>query len=402
MCRSGKKEHRGEEAALYNPHRPTRDRPSTGQTPGLDLWSQHTRNCKPESKRCGAGIIARDERRNDGVRTSNDVDMRATVHHSYGPPDDVLELKDIDEPVVGDDHVLVRVLDAGGNPADWIIIRGTPYLLRLVFGLRKPRNGVRGTDVAGRIEAVGTKVQQLQAGDEVFGWCDGAFAEYACALANHFVPKPENLTFEQAAAFPVAGFTALQAVRDRGEVRPGQKALINGASGGVGTFAVQIAKSFGAEVTGVCSTRNVDMVRSIGADHVIDYTKEDFTQSEQRYDFILDNVANHSLSDLRRALTPRGTLVPNNGTTGGRWIGPVGRLVMAFVISPFVSQRLRPFVSEGKNEDLVTLKELIEAGKVTPVIDRTYPLSAVPEAIGYVGEGHARGKVVITVEHEDK
>jgi NADPH:quinone reductase-like Zn-dependent oxidoreductase len=178
--------------------------------------------------------------------------------------------------------------------------------------------------------------------------------------------------------------------------------LINGASGGVGTFAVQIAKSFGAEVTGVCSTRNVDMVRSIGADHVIDYTKEDFTQSEQRYDFILDNVANHSLSDLRRALTPRGTLVPNNGTTGGRWIGPVGRLVMAFVISPFVSQRLRPFVSEGKNEDLVTLKELIEAGKVTPVIDRTYPLSAVPEAIGYVGEGHARGKVVITVEHEDK
>jgi NADPH:quinone reductase-like Zn-dependent oxidoreductase len=317
--------------------------------------------------------------------------MKAFVQDKYGSPD-VLELKDIDQPVVKDDEVLVRVHAASVNTADWSIMRGLPYMLRMVYGLRKPRNGVRGTDVAGKVEAVGPNVTQFQPGDEVFGWCKGSFAEYACAGENNFVPKPVGLTFEQAAAIPMAACVALQALRDKGEVQPGQKVLINGASGGIGTFAVQIAKALGADVTGVCSPRNADMVRSIGADHIIDYTQEDFTQSGQRYDFILDNVENHSLSDCRRALTPKGTLVPNHGT----------RTVRSLVLSPFVGQRLRPFLSLSKNEDLIVLKELTEAGKVTPVIDKTYPLSETPEAIGYVGEGHTQGKVVITVEHNNK
>ena len=330
--------------------------------------------------------------------------MKAIVQDKYGSPDDVLELKEIDKPVVKDNEVLVRVHAAAVNWADWSIMRGLPYMLRMVYGLRKPRNGVRGTDVAGKVEAVGKNVKQFQPGDEVFGWCKGAFAEYVCAGENNFVPKPVGLTFEQAAAVPMSACVALQALRDQGKVQPGQKVLINGASGGIGTFAVQIAKSFGADVTGVCSTRNVDMVRSIGADHVIDYTQEDFTQSGQRYDFILDNVANHSLSDCRRALTPKGTLLPNSGQErwGGRWIGGMGRVVKALVLSLFVRQQGRPFVSFATNEDLVVLKELIESGKVTPVIDRTYPLSETPEALGYLGEGHARGKVVITVEHNNK
>jgi NADPH:quinone reductase-like Zn-dependent oxidoreductase len=312
--------------------------------------------------------------------------MKAAVQEEYGSPD-VLELREIDRPVVKDDEVLVRVRAASVNTADWSIMRGLPLVLRLVYGLRKPRNGIRGTDVAGQVEAVGKNVTQFQPGDEVFGWCKGSFAEYVCAEENNFVSKPATVTFEQAAAVPLTGCVALQALRDKGEVQPGQKVLINGASGGIGTFAVQIAKSLGAEVTGVCSTRNADMVRSIGADHVIDYTQDDFTKGGQRYDFILDNVENHSLSECRRALTPKGTLVPNHGT----------RTIRSLALSPFVRQRLRPFLSLSKNADLVVLKDLIETGQVTPIIDRTYPLSETPGAVGYVGEGHTQGKVVVTV-----
>jgi NADPH:quinone reductase-like Zn-dependent oxidoreductase len=316
--------------------------------------------------------------------------MKAIVQDTYGPPD-VLEVKEIDKAVVKDDEVLVRVHAAGVNAADSFIMRGVPYAVRMVSGLRRPRNGVRGTDVAGKVEAVGKDITRFQPGDEVFGWCKGSFAEYVCAGENNFVSKPANLTFEQAAAVPMAAFVALQALRDIGKVQPGQKVLINGASGGIGTFAVQIAKSYGAEVTGVCSTRNVDMVRSLGADHVIDYTQEDFTRSGQRYHFILDIVANHSLSDTRRALTPKGTLVPNSGTKGMRYI------VKANLLS-LLRQRTRTFVSSPKHEDLVVLKQLIEAGRVTPVIDRTYRLSETPEAIGYVEAGHTQGKVVVSVE----
>jgi NADPH:quinone reductase-like Zn-dependent oxidoreductase len=329
--------------------------------------------------------------------------MKAIVQDKYGSPNNVLELQDIDKPVVKDDEVLVRVHAAAVNISDWIPVRGVPYIMRMMLGLRKPKNSVPGEDIAGKVEAVGKNVKQLQPGDEVFGWCKGGFAEYACAGEDNFVPKPANLTFEQAAAVGVSAVTALQALRDQGKVQPGQKVLINGASGGVGTFAVQIAKAFGADVTGVCSTRNVDMVRSIGADQVIDYTQEDFTQSGQRYDLILDNVANHSLSDFRCALTPKGTLLPNGGGhSSGRWIGPLGSVIKALVLSLFVRQQGRPFLSLPNKEDLATLKELIESGKVTPVIDRTYPLSETPEAIGYVGEGHAQGKVVITLEHNNE
>src|SRR5215217_3032024 len=322
--------------------------------------------------------------------------MKAIVQDKYGSPD-VLELKDIDKPEIGDDEVLVRIRAAGVNPADWAIMSGLPYIARPVYGLRKPKNAVRGTDVAGTIEAVGTGVTGLQPGDEVFGWCDGSFADYAAASEERLALKPANLSFEQAAAVPIAGLVALQALRDHGGVRAGQKVLINGASGGIGTFAVQIAKALGAEVTGVCSTRNVDMVRSIGADHVIDYAREDFTQKDQRYDFILDNVANHSLSDLRGALTPTDTLVPNGGGFDNHWFANGGRVISAHVLNRFVSHRLRPFVVSPKLEDLLALKELIEAGKVTPVIDRAYPLGEASQAIGHVGEGHARGKVAITV-----
>ena len=325
--------------------------------------------------------------------------MMAIVQDGYGSPD-VLELRDIDRPGVADDQVLVRVRAAGVNPADWAVVGGLPYVARPVYGLGRPKKAVRGTDVAGTVEAVGARVTRFQTGDEVFGWCGGlggAFAEYAAASEDALAPKPANLTFEQAAAVPMAGLVALQALRDQGKVRAGQKVLINGASGGIGTFAVQIAKALGAEVTGVCSTRNVDMVRSIGADHVIDYTREDFTQEDRRYDFVLDNVANHSLSDLRLALTPTGTLVPNGGGFDNRWLAGGGRVVGAHVLNRFVGHRLRPFLVSPKLEDLLVLKELIEAGKVTPVIDRVYPLSETPEAVGHVGGGHARGKVVITV-----
>jgi NADPH:quinone reductase-like Zn-dependent oxidoreductase len=318
--------------------------------------------------------------------------MKAIVQDKYGSPDDVLKLKEIDKPVTKDDDVLVRVHAAAIHAGDYFCVRGTPFAVRAVTGLLKPRsNYVPGFDVAGQVEAVGKNVTRLQPGDEVFGACDRACAEYASTAEGNFVLKPANLTFEQAAAVPTSALAALHGLRDAGKVQQGQKVLINGASGGVGTFAVQIAKSFGAEVTGVCSTRNVDMVRSIGADHVIDYTQEDFTRSGQRYDLILDNVGNRSFSDCRRALAPQGTLIPNSGHAG------MGYVVKAFVLSVFVSQQGRPFVSTPNQEDLVVLKELLESGKVAPVIDRTYPLSETPEAMGYVGEGHARGKVVITV-----
>jgi NADPH:quinone reductase-like Zn-dependent oxidoreductase len=323
--------------------------------------------------------------------------LKAITYHSYGSPD-VLEFQDVDEPVVNDDEVLVRVRAASANPRDWHFMRGLPYIVRPQFGLRRPKSSGLGSDVAGQVEAVGKNVTRFRPDDEVFAdVVTGGFAEYACVPEAVVGLKPANLTFEQAAAVPLAALTALQGLRDHGRVQPGQKVLIIGAAGGVGTFAVQIAKSFGADVTGVCSTRNVDLVRSIGADHVIDYTQEDFTQSGQKYDLILQLAGTRSPSDCRRALTSKGTLLLSSGESSGRWIGPIGRIIKAIVLSPFVSQRLAPFEAKRSREDLQAVKELIEAGKVSPVIDRTYPLSEVPEAIRYLEEGHARGKVVITV-----
>jgi NADPH:quinone reductase-like Zn-dependent oxidoreductase len=322
--------------------------------------------------------------------------MQAIVQHTYGSPD-VLELEDIDTPVVGEGEVLVRVLAASAHIGDWHIMTGLPYLGRMAFGLRAPKARVRGTDVAGRVESVGKDVTQFRPGDDVFGSCDGAFAEYATARKDKIAPKPANLTFEQAATVPTSGCTALQALRDAGKVQPGQTVLIIGAAGGVGSFAVQLAKAFGARVTGVCSTTKMDLVRSLGADEVIDYTREDFAGTGQRYDLILDIAGNRSVSHLRRALAPQGHLVIVGGEGGGRWFGGIGRQLGASLLSPFVSQKLGTFIAKANGEDLVALKELIEAGKVTPVIDTTYPLSDVPEAIRHLEEGHARGKVVITV-----
>jgi len=321
--------------------------------------------------------------------------MKAIIHSRYGPPD-ALELKDIDQPMVNDDAVLVRVRAAAVGKGDWLTVTGLPYIARLRYGLRKPKHSVPGFDVAGRIEAVGKNVDRLRPGDEVFGWCDGSFAEYASVPSDQLARKPTNLSFEQAAAVPISGFAALQALRDTGGVQPGQMVVIVGASGGVGSFAVQLAKAFGAEVTGVCSTKSLEMVRSIGADHVIDYTQEDFTRSGQRFDLILEMAGNRSLADLRRALTPKGTLVLVGGS-GGKWFMGIGRTLRAVVVSLFVRQRLRSFFSKPRGEDLVVLKELIEAGKLTPVIDRTFALSESPEAISYVGERSTQGKTVITV-----
>jgi NADPH:quinone reductase-like Zn-dependent oxidoreductase len=299
--------------------------------------------------------------------------------------------------------VLVRVDAASVNSADWHILRGEPYIARMSFGLRKPKDSVLGCDVAGRVEAVGRNVTTIRRGDEVFGSTFGhgfgAFAE-SCLFASEDLlePKPANLTMGQAAAVPLAAMTALQGLRDHGRVEPEQRVLIVGASGGVGTFAVQIAKSFGAEVTGVGSTAKVDMVRSLGADHVIDYTNEDFTQGGRRYDVIFQLAGTRSPSELRRALTPNGTLIPISGESSGRWIGPLARSMHAAVLSRFVSQRMVGFTVKPNKEDLLSLKELVEAGKVTPVIDRTYSLSEVPDAIRYLEKGHARGKVVITTD----
>jgi NADPH:quinone reductase-like Zn-dependent oxidoreductase len=323
--------------------------------------------------------------------------MKAITQDNYGPPN-VLELRNIDRPEIGEDEVLVHVSAAGVGRDVWHVMTGLPYPLRLAgYGLRAPKNPVIGSDVAGIVEAVGKSVSRFQPGDEVFGIGKGSYAEYALALEDKLAPKPANLTFEQAAAVAISGETALQALRDHGKVRPGQKVLLTGASGGVGTFAVQIAKSFGAEVTGVCSTTKVDMVRSIGADHVIDYTREDFADGERRYDLILDIGGNSSLSRLRRALTPKGTLIITGGEGGGRWLGGTDRQLRALALSPFVGQKLGTFINSENYEDLIVLKELIESGKITPVIDKTYPLSEVPEAIRYLEEGRARGKVVITV-----
>jgi NADPH:quinone reductase-like Zn-dependent oxidoreductase len=323
--------------------------------------------------------------------------MKAVVQDRYGSPD-VLELQEIDKPAIGDDDVLVRVHAAGVHIGDWHVMTGQPYLMRVVgFGFRAPKARVRGMDFAGTVEAIGKNVTRFQAGDEVFGTGYGSFAEYACARADRLAPKPANLTFEQAAAIPTSASTALQALRDAGDVQPGQKVLIIGASGGIGIFAVQLGKSFGAEVTGVCSTNKVDMVRSVGADHVIDYSQSDFTRTGKRYDLILDMVGNRSLSDLRRTLTPRGSLVLVGGEGGNRVIGALSRSLLALVASPFVRQRLRPVLAMANTQDLEYLKELIEAGKVTPIVDRTYSLSEVPDAIRYLNQGHARGKIVITV-----
>jgi NADPH:quinone reductase-like Zn-dependent oxidoreductase len=323
--------------------------------------------------------------------------MRAIVRDRYGSPDG-LELRDIDKPEVGNAEVLVRVHAAGVDQGVWHVVTGLPYPIRLAgYGLRVPKTPVPGADVAGVVEAVGNDVTRFQPGDEVFGIGSGSYAEYARAREEKLAPKPANLTFEQAAVVAVSGLPALQGLRDHGKLRPGQKVLIIGASGGVGTFAVQLAKAFGAEVTGVCSTTKVDMVRSIGADHVIDYTHEDFAEGEQRYHVILDIGGNSSLSRLRRALTPKGTLVIAGGETEGRWLGGTDRQLRAVLLSPFVGQKLGTFVSRENHEDMIVLKELIEAGKVTPVIDRIYPLSEVPEAIRYMRTGHARGKLVIAV-----
>jgi NADPH:quinone reductase-like Zn-dependent oxidoreductase len=319
--------------------------------------------------------------------------MQAIVQDRYGSAD-VLEARDIEKPQIRDTEVLVRVHAASIHVGDWILMSGTPYVMRMATGLRKPKNQVPGTDIAGTVEAVGKAVTQLRPGDEVFGWCTGAFAEYASASEDHVVLKPANLTFEQAAAVGVSATTALQLLRDDGKIQPGQEVLVNGASGGVGTFAVQIAKAFGAKVTGVTSTKNLDMVRSIGADHVIDYTKEDFRKGGPRYDLILDNVGDRSMSETRRALTPDGTLISNGGGHAG---GKLSRVIRLTVVSMFVRQQGGPSVKSQNRADLVALKELVEAGKVTPVIDAAYPLRETPRAIGHVAAGHARGTVVLAI-----
>ncbi len=323
--------------------------------------------------------------------------MKAIVQRTYGSAD-VLEFTDIDMPVVGEKDVLVRVRAAGLHVGDWHVMTGLPYMLRVVgFGLRAPKVRVRGIDVAGTVESVGKNVTEFRAGDDVFGTCEGAFAGYASAPETNLALKPANLTFEQAAVIPTSAFAALQALRDRGQIQPGHQVLIVGATGGVGIFAVQIAKALGAEVTGVCSTTKLDLVRALGADHAIDYTKEDFSASDRRYDLILDTGGSRSLSDLRRVLRPRGTLVLIGGEEGNRVLGGTTKWIQALLLSPFVRQRLRPLSTTPNKKDLLLIKELVEGGKITPVIDRTFALSEVPDAFRYLGKGHGRGKVVIAV-----
>ena len=322
--------------------------------------------------------------------------MKAIVYHDYGSPD-VLRCEDVAKPTPGDDEVLIRIRAAAANPMDYGLMSGV-YLMRLMTGLRKPKLTRPGADLAGEVEAVGKNVTRFQPGDPVFGGARGAFAEYVCAREDRLASKPANLTFEQAAAIPVAGLTALQGLRDKGRLQPGQKVLVNGAAGGVGTFAVQVGKWLGAQVTGVCSTRNVDLVRSIGADHVIDYTRDDFTRSGERYDLIFDCMGNRPLSDWRHVMTPRGTFVAVGGRPGGRWVGPLPYLLKLLVSSRFVSQKVVLFMASLRSDDLIILKELIEAKKVTPVIDRRYKLIEAADAIRYLKAGHARGKVVIAVQ----
>ena len=340
----------------------------------------------------GAALVDPTSRPSPNWGRVEKITMKAIVYHNYGSPD-VLALREIDKPAVKDDEVLVKVRAASVNPMDGHKLRGTPFFLRIFVGLLKPKHKILGQDVAGRVEAVGRNVKQFQPGDEVFGLTlnDGAFAEYLCVPEDEVVLKPPSMTFEEAAALPSTALTALQGLRDKGRIQPGQKVLINGASGGMGTFAVQIAESFGGDVTGVCSTRNLDMVRSIGADPVIDYTRDDFTQSGERYDLILDTVGKRSLSDCKRALSPTGIYVDVVAP-----FSPV-RMLQILWVSMTGSKKLVAFVTKPNQKDLVVLRELLEAGKVTPVIDRRYKLSEVPEALRYVEKGHAQGKTVITV-----
>jgi NADPH:quinone reductase-like Zn-dependent oxidoreductase len=328
--------------------------------------------------------------------------MKAAVYTQYGPPDVVVQISDVEKPVPKDDELLIKVRAASVNPLDSHLMKGGPYIVRLLLRLGKPKIKRPGVDVAGQVEAAGKNVTQFKPGDAVFGLCKGAFAEYLCAPESAFVIKPENITFEQAASVPVAALTALQGLRDKGHIQAGQKVLINGAAGGVGTFAVQIAKSFGAHVTAVCSTRNVDMVRSIGADRVIDYTQQDFTKTNppngEGYDIIFDNVSNHSLSECRRLLNPKGINLMVGVLSGRGIISLLTRLVTALIWSRFISQKFVFFVAKLNKQDLTLLSELVATGKVTSVIDRCYRLNQVPEAIRYLSEQHARGKVVITLQ----
>ena len=326
--------------------------------------------------------------------------MKAIVYCDYGVGN--LKLEDVEKPSPTDDQLLVRVRAASVNPLDWHFIEGTPYIMRAMgVGLRKPKDVRLGVDFSGVVEAVGKNVTQFKPGDEVFGGRGGAFAEYVCVRADRGVAlKPANLTFEQAASINIAGITALQGLRDKGKVQPGEKVLINGASGGVGTFAVQIAKSLGAEVTGVCSTRNLELVRSLGADHVIDYTKEDFAKTGQRYDVLLDNVPNHSLSECRNILNPKGiyVMIGGGGPNDNRWLGPFGRIIQAMLTKPFVKQEMGMMMADTNQKDLKVLADLMQSGKLKPIIDRSYKLDQLSEAIRYLEEGHARGKVVIAVD----
>jgi NADPH:quinone reductase-like Zn-dependent oxidoreductase len=323
--------------------------------------------------------------------------MKAIVQERFGPPE-LLQLVDTDLPEIGVGDVRIRVRAAALNPAEWHILRGDPLVARLMgIGLTKPKVPVAGTDAAGVVESVGANVREVRPGDEVLGFFRGAFAEFACAAEDRVVPKPASLTFEQAAAIPIAATTALRGIRHVGEVKAGQQVLVNGAGGGVGTFAVQIAAAMDADVTGVCSTRNVELVRSLGAAHIIDYTTEDFTAGTTRYDVILDNVSNLPLAQLRRALAPKGILVLNGGGSPGHVFGPVATILKAVVANLFVSQRLRPLPSKQNREELLAVTELIEGGKLTPIVDRTYPLADTAEGLSYVEQGHARGKVVVTV-----
>ena len=328
---------------------------------------------------------------------ANTPTMKAIVYRCYGGPD-VLKLEDIAKPAVADDRVLIKVHAAGVNPLDWHYMRGLPYIMRGDVGVGAPKDIRMGVDFAGTVAAVGKNVKRFKAGDEVFGGVTGSFAEYVSLREDRAIAlKPPNISFEQAAGVGIAGVTALQVLRDTAAVKPGQRVLINGASGGVGTFAVQIAKSMGAEVTAVCSTRNVEMVRALGADHVIDYTREDFTKGSQSYDLIFDNVGNRGVSELRRVTAPKGAVVMVGGSGGGKLLGPLGDLASAAMYSAFVSQKFTFLLAQLNQKDLEALRELMQAGKVTPVIDRSYPLAETAAAIAYLEEGHARGKVIIAV-----
>jgi NADPH:quinone reductase-like Zn-dependent oxidoreductase len=320
--------------------------------------------------------------------------MKAIVQNDYGSPE-ALALKEVDKPVARENEVLIGVHAASINAGDLFSMKGSPWLVRFYVGFPKPKDYILGWDIAGCVEEAGKKVTHFKPGDEVYSSCNHAFAEFACATEDKIALKPANLSFKLAAAVPTAAITALNGLRDAGKIQPGQKVLINGASGGVGHFAVQIAKALGAEVTGVCSTKNVDMVRSIGADHVIDYTENDFTRDGKSYDLILDNVASRKFSDLRRALTPRGRIIPNSGHGG------MGYVFKAFLLSIFMRQQGGMFGAKPNTKNLITLKELIEKGKVTPVIDRTYPLHETPEALRYLDKVHAKGKIVITLAHHN-